>query len=950
MIVKAKFQVVLPPREQKLLEEAVQTQGAREIVKAFSGINGEKAEAFKQTDREMIHAAVKSLPGGFAELNTAVTSALRSWLEASLTEALQRLEQEDGATLSERTVIFIEHFAWVLEQHGRLDTAEQYYKRAMERNDQTPGVSLIRRLRTKINLSNVYSARGHLQQMLDLLEPEIVNLDALNSPQDAVALLLNVASCYGRLQTQTAKALELYRRAKDIHESQADQDDAMKALGLALDSNIATSIVELGDWEKGLALMRDVHKRRAEFLGAEHSDTLRTGVVLATKLMEKPNLTNAEFQEAMGLLETGYHGYSKVFGPHAQMTLITLKQRAICLARAGLSDRSMEDFITVCVGFQKGMKLSTKELLPDIETGATRIGPKGREFLTQIRTQLSGMDDPEVAGVLEFVEARCLFIINDAQAAKPLLNSALDKLKNNGEYRQRILLIRFMNESEKSAAEADFLELIRMPSLSIQTKIQCKSHMAIVLLGDSNPEACVKFVSSFLAEDKKNLSNRDRLEAERIRGVAYFKLNDWENAKQSLQLFCDAPKEEATQDVDVLVETLLQLAEVENALNHQESCRDRFFQAFQAQWKSDLDAMDVLRRYITFQQSKSSSSAANNKEKEIITQLIVDWLEGTKDKKQSDDSSLNLNLQMDLGVILKQQQPQMDTKEILGILFPSQSSSNQYSIEQFPEQVYNRAMDVLNGNNAFVEFALDLWTLFPPKSGDGVYKRASALWKLQKYDVAGEMLVENIELLTKDDSLHVPAVTMATQANFALKQYEKVIRIVTLAQHNKSYNEQLNREAKFDLEFLRAKAALLLGQFEQALKWIKVCSELAPNPTQKLKVAEAEELARGALTEQQQQQPVQASAPTVKEGSVGSPETTSTENKKMDDKGPNGQGEEEQEQNKSVQEEQQENNKDEVGNVSSISQPIVKKKSTKKTGKKSHHPHRGQQKKNCVIM
>ena len=78
----SKLHIALPPNQKQRFLEALLTDSyyVTDMMEQIDGINAEEAEAFDPKDKMMIFEAIKESIG-FTELNSAVISALRQWIE-----------------------------------------------------------------------------------------------------------------------------------------------------------------------------------------------------------------------------------------------------------------------------------------------------------------------------------------------------------------------------------------------------------------------------------------------------------------------------------------------------------------------------------------------------------------------------------------------------------------------------------------------------------------------------------------------------------------------------------------------------------------------------------------------------------------------------------------------------------------------------------------------------
>ena len=75
------IQIILAPEDKKAFHDRINADGsdARAIDEALANVKSEEAEAFSQDDLCRIHTFIRSLPGGFATLDSTIKHHLRRW-------------------------------------------------------------------------------------------------------------------------------------------------------------------------------------------------------------------------------------------------------------------------------------------------------------------------------------------------------------------------------------------------------------------------------------------------------------------------------------------------------------------------------------------------------------------------------------------------------------------------------------------------------------------------------------------------------------------------------------------------------------------------------------------------------------------------------------------------------------------------------------------------------
>ena len=75
------IQIILAPEDKKAFHDRINADGsdARAIDEALANVKSEEADAFSQDDLCRIQTFIRSLPGGFATLDSTIKHHLRRW-------------------------------------------------------------------------------------------------------------------------------------------------------------------------------------------------------------------------------------------------------------------------------------------------------------------------------------------------------------------------------------------------------------------------------------------------------------------------------------------------------------------------------------------------------------------------------------------------------------------------------------------------------------------------------------------------------------------------------------------------------------------------------------------------------------------------------------------------------------------------------------------------------
>ena len=78
------IQIILAPEDKAAFRDRINADGsdAGAIDEALANVKSEEAEAFSQDDLDRIHTFIRSLPGGFATLDSTIKHHLRRWFVA----------------------------------------------------------------------------------------------------------------------------------------------------------------------------------------------------------------------------------------------------------------------------------------------------------------------------------------------------------------------------------------------------------------------------------------------------------------------------------------------------------------------------------------------------------------------------------------------------------------------------------------------------------------------------------------------------------------------------------------------------------------------------------------------------------------------------------------------------------------------------------------------------
>ena len=221
----------LPSGERAALKAGIEDD-FENIMNALVEMDAEKAEAFKESDRDMIFHAIRE-DGGFAKLNNLVKDQLREWFVetgADMAEEIIAAGGEEAESVAFRGFIFnlSTSLVWCGENYafkGERDRSIEYYERSLNIQIATLGenhdhVLLLQDTETSTlynKLGSAYDSKGEYDRAIEYYERDLkTHLATLgeNHP-DTAALYNNLGSTYDS-KGEYDRAIEYYERALKI--------------------------------------------------------------------------------------------------------------------------------------------------------------------------------------------------------------------------------------------------------------------------------------------------------------------------------------------------------------------------------------------------------------------------------------------------------------------------------------------------------------------------------------------------------------------------------------------------------------------------------------------------------------------------------------------------------------------------------------------------------------
>jgi tetratricopeptide (TPR) repeat protein len=282
------FCVALPPHERaRFVQEMCEKAGA--FYGMLSKVNTSNSECSRDSDRDRIFAAVRTLQGGFVGLDRSVLQTMTEWLE-------RQLEQE----------IAVAAAAGQQETEYKLMSA----------------------------LGGLLRDQGENGRALHLYEDCLAKSSRLfgEDHDDCLASLNNVASvCLG--MGQYDRALRLYEECLGKRRRVFGEDHHSTLISL---NHVAVLFLRTGEYVRALPLFENCLAKMKRVLGEDHPDTLASlcGLALLYECME-------QYARALPLHEECLAKMSRIHGDDHPSTLTSLNNLALLFLRMGLYDNAL---------------------------------------------------------------------------------------------------------------------------------------------------------------------------------------------------------------------------------------------------------------------------------------------------------------------------------------------------------------------------------------------------------------------------------------------------------------------------------------------------------------------------------------------------------------------------------------------------------------------------------
>ena len=163
------LRVCLPSGERAALKAGIE-KSFKSIMDALIGMDAEKAEAFKESDRDMIFHAIRE-DGGFAKLNNLVKDQLREWFVETGADMADEIiaaggEEAESAAFGG----FMFNLGSALDDFGEYDRAIEYYERSLKITLATLGENHPSTAASYNNLGSTYDSKGEYDRAIEYYE------------------------------------------------------------------------------------------------------------------------------------------------------------------------------------------------------------------------------------------------------------------------------------------------------------------------------------------------------------------------------------------------------------------------------------------------------------------------------------------------------------------------------------------------------------------------------------------------------------------------------------------------------------------------------------------------------------------------------------------------------------------------------------------------------------
>ncbi|KAJ3278973.1 Kinesin light chain 3, partial [Borealophlyctis nickersoniae] len=263
------FAIALPPRHTSEFRTSLR-DNPEEFYNMLATINSAKSDAFKASDRDAIHEAIRKTVG-FSALDRMVLSVLSNWMVSTL---------QAHILLTEKAGDEVEHAEWLSSlarlffDQGRYEDAEPLYVKSLERFRLVLGEDHPDTLNSVNDLAVLYKRQGKYEKAEPLLVDGVERARRLlgEDHPHTISYLNNLAMLYhGQGKYDKAEPLHvdcLERMKRVLGENHPDTLTSINNLGGLYDNQ--------GKYEMSEPLYVGCLQRQSRVLGEDHPATLES--------------------------------------------------------------------------------------------------------------------------------------------------------------------------------------------------------------------------------------------------------------------------------------------------------------------------------------------------------------------------------------------------------------------------------------------------------------------------------------------------------------------------------------------------------------------------------------------------------------------------------------------------------------------------------------------------
>ncbi len=270
--------------------------------------------------------------------------------EARLREALS--EYERAGIQDEDVLVTQSYLGGLLQESGRLEEAEQVYRKALEGWVQERGEEHPQSIRVRNNLALALHGQGKTEDVVQELEKLVAISRRVLGPEhpDTITALSNLGAIHYRSNRKDLAAPYM-REALELLERTTQSDDPFL---LGAKGNVGALELDLGNLDVAEPLLREVHDRRVEALGPDHDRTLRSFYELC-----RVATLRGDFESACEMYDEGYWRTKDALGEIHELFSIFELGLARSLWRAGDVEGAESVALEALDGFRAGRRSSS---------------------------------------------------------------------------------------------------------------------------------------------------------------------------------------------------------------------------------------------------------------------------------------------------------------------------------------------------------------------------------------------------------------------------------------------------------------------------------------------------------------------------------------------------------------------------------------------------------------